>query len=416
MKYLVKSISLIVLLQALIANSFAQTKIGVEAIDKVVEAINGKNFQILKPYIFELTKVGAIPPGYTENVLSQLLAQMGNVESVQLVKKEKEGENTRYVCNFKIGDKEREYNFLLTPENKFLELNIVKAELKKITNQFKGEEANYPPSLEIPFRLVEKHILVQAEIDGKKGDFIFDSGAPSLFLNQAHFKTPVEKSITTGGAKGVSGSIGGLSYFKAQSFNWSGIGFKDKEITTMNLAHLEKALNEKEIFGLIGYSVIEEYTVTFDYKNKKLLLNLADSIVQNFEKPFFKSPIVMHGHLPVVELAVGAKTLRFAVDSGAGSNLIDKIYEAELVSALKNVEKDTLVGADNNPHPVTKGVLKKAVLKNKVEFKDMPTVFSDISHINNGKYEKIDGILGYEFLRQNKTVLNFKNKTIEFYK
>jgi hypothetical protein len=416
MKYIIKSVSLIVLLHALTVNSFAQIGIGVEPIDKVVEAINGKNFQILKPYISEQTKVGAIPPAYTENVLSQLLAQIGNVEAVQLIKKEKEGENTRYVCSFKIGDKEREYNFLLTPQNKFLELNIVKAELKKINNQFKDAETKYPPSLEIPFRLVDKHILVQAEVDGKKGDFIFDSGSPSLFLNQAYFKTPDEKSITTGGAKGVSGSIGGLSYFKAQSFNWSGIGFKDKEITTMNIAHLEKGLNEKEILGLIGYSVIEKYAVTFDYKNKKLFLNLADSTVQNSEKPFFTAPIVLQGHLPIVELEVGGKTLRFAVDSGAGSNLIDKIYEAELMSALKNVEKDTLVGADNNPHQVTKGVLKKAVLKNKVDFKDMPTVFSDISHLNNGKNGKIDGILGFEFLRQYKTSLNFKGKSIEFYK
>jgi hypothetical protein len=60
--------------------------------------------------------------------------------------------------------------------------------------------------------------------------------------------------------------------------------------------------------------------------------------------------------------------------------------------------------------------LKKAVLSGKLVFKDMTTVFSDISHINKGKDIQIDGILGYEFLRQYKTVINFKTQLIEFYK
>ncbi len=391
-------------------------KIGVEAIDKFVEAVNGKKYEILKPYISEQTKVGNVPPAYTEAVLSQMFAQLGRIAAARIVKTEKETENTRYFCSFAFGDKTREFDFLLSPQNKFLELNVVKVEVKKITNQFDQTETERPTSLEIPFRLAEKHILVRAEINGRTGDFIFDTGAPALFLNQAHFAKPAGNSVTTGDAKGVSGNIGGLSYFKAQTFDWAGIGFKDKDVATLNLAHLEKALQEKEILGLIGYSLIEKYTVTFDYVNRRLLLNLPSATVANSTKPFFTAALAMQKHLPIIELKVGGKSMRFAVDSGAGSNLISREYEAELTPALVDIKKETLIGADNKPLSVTKGILPKAVLGERVEFKNMATVFSDISHLNKGEVEKIDGILGYEFLRQYKTVVNFTGKSIEFYK
>jgi hypothetical protein len=224
-----------ILLFIFILNAFAQTGIGVEPIDKVVETINSKNYETPKPYLLKETKVGNLAPQFTEAVLSQLLSQIGKVESVRLLKKVSEGAATRYFCSFKFSDKEREYDFLLNPDNKFLELNIVKAEVKKVTKQFNGEDASFPQKIEVPLLLAKKHILVQAEINGRKGNFVFDSGAPALILNQSRFKLPEGETTLGSSIKGVSGSFNNLSYFKAQSFNWSGIGFKDKDVATICL-------------------------------------------------------------------------------------------------------------------------------------------------------------------------------------
>ena len=43
-------------------------------------------------------------------------------------------------------------------------------------------------SLVIPIKRVDKLILIEAEIDSVKGDFIFDTGAPGLVLNASYYR------------------------------------------------------------------------------------------------------------------------------------------------------------------------------------------------------------------------------------
>ena len=408
--------ALLTLLILLPSAVYSQNQIGIKSLDALVRAVNAQDSELLKPFITERTKIGDLPANLTEQVLRQILTKVGKIESANLIRKENEQSSTRYFVSFRMNGTDKEYNFLLDADDKFIELNIVKATVKRIENKLEG--AVFPQKIEVPFQMAGKLLVVQAEIDGKKGDFILDSGAPLLFLNQEYFKAPNGENTVSSNAKGATGSLTGMSYYKAKIFNWSGITISDKDIPTIDISHIEKNSGDKQILGLIGFNLLEKYAVTFDYQNKKLILQQAGA--EEAAKPVYTTAFTMKNHLPVVEMRLGGKTLRLAIDSGAESNLIDKKYQAELSKILAEKFKDNIWGASKETQTVEGGVIKSGFLDNAFEFKNMRTEFSDITHLNTAakenEQEKIDGILGYEFLRQYKTTLDFPRKMIRFYK
>ena len=62
---------------------------------------------------------------------------------------------------------------------------------------------------------------------------------------------------------------------------------------------------------------------------------------------------------------------------------------------------------------VEKGLLKKVIIGGK-RFKNTKTVFSDISHLNNGYKLKLDGLMGYELLSKQKTLISYRRKEMIF--
>lgn len=42
------------------------------------------------------------------------------------------------------------------------------------------------------------------------------------------------------------------------------------------------------------------------------------------------------------------------------------------------------------------------------------TVFNNISHLNTNKDERIDGLIGYEILSRQKTILSYRNRKLLF--
>lgn len=49
-------------------------------------------------------------------------------------------------------------------------------------------------------------------------------------------------------------------------------------------------------------------------------------------------------------------------------------------------------------------------------FRNTRTVFNDVSHFNRNNNERIDGLIGYEILSRQKTILSYRNKKLIFVK
>src|SRR5690606_22581505 len=59
----------------------------------------------------------------------------------------------------------------------------------------------------IPFKLIDHLIVVEAELLGKKGNFIIDTGSETLILNKVHFKQQYEHNKKSNATSGVIGII-----------------------------------------------------------------------------------------------------------------------------------------------------------------------------------------------------------------
>jgi predicted aspartyl protease len=146
---------------------------------------------------------------------------------------------------------------------------------------------NYLPTLlkkenykKIKFKVSKtQHLLIKAEINGVKGNFILDTGASSscvgfdsieLFLLQA------KKSKTQASGAGATGMHTQIAVGnKLQLGNWKNSNF---DLVIFDLSHVNEALvafKAKPIHGIIGADVLMKGKGIIDYYNQCLYLRKA---------------------------------------------------------------------------------------------------------------------------------------------
>jgi len=289
-----------------------------------------------------------------------------------------------------------------------MEVKTMDKSIKEISNP--GKKV-----ITIPFIMIGNLLAVDVMLNNEKRVFIFDSGSPSVILNSKYIQTnDTVNSISS--LKGVEGrSISGIDIEEVEKLEFGGIIMKNQDLLTMDISHLEKSLETNiEIYGLIGYDLFKDYDLLFDYEKHELTLINPNFFAQykNNELSDYKLTIVPFGlssHIPVIKARIGNKDYSFGIDCGAETNLMDKELLASMLKHLKHIEKDTLVGANKNCIEVTKGLIKKVYIETK-KFKNVSTVFNDMSHLNNGYKLKLDGLMGYELLSKQKTIISYKRK------
>ncbi|MEJ7666224.1 MAG: aspartyl protease family protein [Hymenobacter sp.] len=340
--------------------------------------------------------MGSLPPAYTARVLAQLVPQFGPVEGLRVVRQEPAGDNTRYVCAITQQGAEKEYVFALTPAGQFAELNLPPPGTQK-NRPFRPRRPDPTPSLDAPLRLVSGLILVEAEVDGRRGAFLLDSGAPALVLNQREFPAPAaETALAAGGGQGVNGRMAGASYHVTQRFNWQGISFQNQEVPTLDLTSLESRLGGGTLLGIIGYNIFSQYALTLNYRGGLVQLRRPGAAPVAAPAPLLRVPFTLAGHLPVVALTVAGQTFDVGVDCGAQTNLLDQQYEAALAPQLRQPATSRLSGADAASRPVTSGQLRAVRLAGPLVFHHQQTVFADISHLNQSPNRaRLQGLVGY---------------------
>jgi len=399
----------------LVQAALAQQATGVAALDQLVAALNSKSLAPVQPYLTPETRVGSLPPAYTERVLAQLLPQYGPVENLRIVRQEPAGANARYVCALARQGTEKEVTFVLTPAGQFAELNLVAASAKKIATTFGPGELTTPPRVDAPARLRNGLLLVEAEVDGQRGNFLLDTGAPALVLNKRKFAAPAtQTTLAAAGSTGVNGQMAGMSYHVVEKFDWQGISFQQKEVPTLDLTSLEKKLGGLPLLGLIGYNVLSQYAVTLDYRAGQVRLRQPDPAAAP-APALMRVPFVLNGHLPLVALTVGGQTFQVGVDCGAQANLLDQQYQAGLAHELRKTSTAQLSGADAATRAVTTARLPEVRLAGPLIFRRQATVFADMAHLNqNPSRAPLQGLVGYPLLSQYCPTIDYVNKELVF--
>lgn len=138
----------------------------------------------------------------------------------------------------------------------------------------KLKKANYK---KVKFKITKtQHLLIKAEINGVKGNFILDTGASNScvgFESIEHFTLEAKKSKTKASGAGATGMTTQISAKNRLKLNkWKDNAF---DLVIFDLSHVNEALSQykvKPVHGIIGADVLLKGKGIIDYFNHCLHL------------------------------------------------------------------------------------------------------------------------------------------------
>ena len=254
------------------------------------------------------------------------------------------------------------------------------------------------------FELQKGLIVVEGILDGQVGRYILDTGAPCLVVN-AQQSSDEQQMITTG--HGLSESIS-LTTGQARTFEFAGKSRRQLSLLALDIAHLKQA-EGPAVAGLIGAELFRDAELFLDYeKQLYALLPARKNLLHQLETPSMQLDIEFEGHLPVLRLTIGDTVLRFGIDSGAGSNLIDKAALAQLPDTwVVLLQQETVRGLDKIERSADRLSIEQLQLTANQPMIEMTFLAIDFAPLRTQTGYQIDGLLGYDFLSQFRLSINY---------
>ena len=395
-------------------------------VKETVDALNCYSVEKLHQYLasdFECSgQKGDVADQVLNAIIGMLAQSNDSIEKYEKISDERNGDmlTLDYTFIYSKHAKSRT-TFVFDKENKIKRLDLFSVTVKSADKGFKFEK---PQSkvITVPITLSKDYLIVtQAVINGEKHNFIIDSGCPVLYLNGKYFRGNGDEGGTRmSSSEDVNGKIsGGQDVITVDSFDFNGIRANGIKVMASDLSHLE---NGTEVYGLIGYDVYKNYDLLFDYKHKTLTLidpDYTETFLREHKYEYEEVPFEMSKtmrHIPLIKARIDTVSLTLGIDCGAGNNLLDSKRWDEFENMLSRVKTTKLRGISNDEgSEVHVGKLKRLKIGGKT-FRNTRTVFNNISHLNPNKDERIDGLIGYEILSKQKTILSYKNKKLIFIK
>ncbi len=260
-------------------------------------------------------------------------------------------------------------------------------------------------------RLAGKFILVEgAVVDEQSGYFILDTGVSGLVLNARHFKGKASREMAATGINGNPVDVQTLYvHFKLGNEEW-----KDQHATLIPLDHLETAKNV-EILGLVGGALFWKYEMMIDFNRMEVQLQEAGkndlSLMES--NPFEDVlPFRLKGGMPCVEVRLGDQTFCLALDTAAEDNFLNQDNWGPLDPWITERKFKSFRGISRDIRQAKAAYLERVQVGNFLCI-PMSTLFADLDEVNrNLTGQKIDGLLGFELLKQFRVAIHFKDKKI----
>ncbi len=275
-----------------------------------------------------------------------------------------------------------------------------------------------PSSVIVPFDIEGGLIVIKAKVNDIEGSFIVDTGANGLVLNK-HYFTPSQLLADRG--VGVSGATSEVGTLQVDSLFFDEIVFSRMEAQTIDLRQLENRKNMR-ILGLIGYKVIRNFEIMFDYRQRFLTFSKLDKAgnillsLPHTEQKVDSFDFYLGNFIPVIEVKVDKKKKKMGIDTGAEVNLLNVKRSRNIMSNLKIQKTIEMAGANKKTVDALAGKLYRLSLKDRYKCAGMSTVVVNFKHLESIYQTKLDGILGYEFLAPWLFSINYKKQRLFLHK
>ncbi|WP_142786262.1 pepsin/retropepsin-like aspartic protease family protein [Changchengzhania lutea] len=290
-----------------------------------------------------------------------------------------------------------------------------------LTNPIKFPKAEYlnEYTTRIPFKLVDHLIVVEAELFNKRGNFIIDTGSESLILNKVHFNNLYEHQKSSKASSGISQSIDNIYEKRIKEFILENFKLENKTSDIFDLSHIEKSKKIK-LLGIIGYDILKDYEVFVDLHLNQITLTKVDKLGNKLNKHVYLEKIVdsldfnLKNHTIVLNATVNYQPVKLGLDTAAEFNQINKSVHKHALKYFIPKRRLKLTGIGNKTIKVMAGKLHRVKLSPTVYFGPMQTVLTNLNKMNEAFGTSLDGVLGYEFFVQKRTIINYKKEKLYF--
>src|SRR5438552_9559696 len=272
-----------------------------------------------------------------------------------------------------------------------------------------------PRSAKVKFRLAggaQPLILLPTRVNGAGPfDFILDTGAGTSLLSAELAKQLKVKILGTKEGQSAGGKIS-VSLAKIDSLALGQAKIEGVDVGIVYLGHIAKTIGTK-IDGDVGYNFLKHFRVTIDYQTGEIRFDDPKRI-ENFGRST-KSEVPMRlaslaKPLLLVDVhANGGGPFQFAIDTGTSTTAIAPELAQQLGLKASPVGPLTTGDAQVN---VTAGTLESFQV-GRAGIDDLVVVVADFfSMLSQAVGVRLDGIVGYNFLRNFRVVIDYPGEKL----
>lgn len=271
----------------------------------------------------------------------------------------------------------------------------------------------------IPFKLIDHLIVVKAKISNQEGNFIIDTGSETLILNKVHFSNLFEYQRKNYAASGILSSVENSYKKQIKQFELHNFKVENKNSDVIDLSHIEKSKKIK-LLGVIGYNILKDYEVFVDMYLNQITLTKVDARGNTLNNKVYLEKIVdsvnfkLKNHTIIVNATINNQNVKLGIDTAAEFNQINKGVNKKVLKYFIPKKRLQLSGLSNRRIEVLAGKLHRVKLNETTYFGPMLTVLTNLNKMNEAFGTNLDGILGYEFFVQKRTIINYQKETLYF--
>jgi hypothetical protein len=272
-------------------------------------------------------------------------------------------------------------------------------------------------TLIIPIKRAKKLIILQAKIDSTEGNFILDTGAPYLVLNQTYFRD----AIRYGDAEETGGINGDATAFHTvvNSFNIAELYYDRLRADVTDLSAIENSRGIK-VLGLLGTKLFSKFAITVDLFQNVIYIHKLDKDgnipagEQTYHDPFLKIPFNYSNNTIYLKAEIADNTFWFAFDTGAETNLIDYRLSKRIMPSVQVISRSKLTGIGGSTYELIYARFDKLFIGGRT-FENNKFLIASMDKMGKSYGHSVDGMLGFDFFARGVFTINFVKKEFEMY-
>ena len=275
-----------------------------------------------------------------------------------------------------------------------------------------------PSSAKVKFRLAggEQSLILLPVHVNERGpfDFILDTGAGTSLLTPELVKQLDVKIVGSKEGQSAGGKVA-VSLAKAASLAVGDARIDNVDLGIVDLAHVGKTIGAK-IDGDLGYNFLKYFRITINYRDCEIRFDDPKRVESFGRSAKAEVPIrLASAAKPLLLIDVhlnGRGPFQFAIDTGTSTTAITPQLANELGILSSPIGPGTTAGAQVN---VRAGNIESFQLGG-AKIDNMTVVVADFFEMLSAAIgAKLDGIVGYNFLRNYKVAIDYPGETLTLF-